>query len=381
MSFVRDRKRDLKLVTEIDKIDGILRKYINTGNLFLKSPLENDRVDYVSRDEKTITLTFSHELTEKEAAVYTFVSDRYVQFNLEVESKAGGGRPPCTYVMKIKSCALAAEKRIEDRYSFETDHPRITKIMVSKVRESEAELRKSIAVQVIIKDFLDRLEEYDLKKAYFGNEKDIPAEVLFVTEKKKAVVVADLRDMKAFFSENDPFIKSAFDSKFRSDLEVGFRKYSKEFRSLVIQPVEFQSLLGDVFLVCYLVLATRERGIDADEAERIAGFSSEISEKIHKGNYREFDAKGKVVNISMSGALVEIDDENLIKNLSLLDGILFNLVFKLRDPIRISALVVYIKNVDKGVYNIGIEFKGSFFGPECRKVIEERLRTMNRAPG
>lgn len=378
MSFVRDRKRDLKFVGEIDKIDGILKKYIDTGNLYLKSPIEDDRVEYVERDENSITLTFAHELTEKEVVVYTFVSNRYVQFNLELGSKAGPRYAPYTYVLKINSCGLAAEKRVEDRYSFEDDHPRLTRILVSKVRETEAELKKSISVQVIIKDFLDRLEGYDLKKAYFSSDRDIPPEVLFVIEKKEPVRIADLREMKSFFSENDEFIKSNLDSKFRSDLEVSFRKYSKDYQSLVIQPIDFQSLLGDVFPVCYFVLGTRVRTIDMEEAATIAGFSEDISEKIHKGNYREFDSKGKVVNISMSGALVEINDENLIRHLSLLDGILFNLVFKLRDPIRISAVVVYIYNVDKGVYQVGLEFKGSYFGPECRKVIEERLRTMER---
>ncbi|HOO71383.1 MAG TPA: PilZ domain-containing protein [Spirochaetota bacterium] len=376
MPFVRDRKREFKTISELDKIENILIKYIDTQKLLLKSPFKNDMVNFVKREGDLITLTFSHELFEKEIIIYTFVSERYVQFKLKVKTPAGGKYAPNTYNLTILSCSLAAEKRKEERFFFETDNPKITKIMVSKIQEKASELKKSISAQVIIKDYLDRMSGFELKKPYFGNEKDIPPEVIFAVEKKESLFIPDLKDVKQFITTNEPFFKSMSDPRFKSDIEVNLRKMSREYVSLAVEIINFHSLIGEHFPFCYLELATKDRPITESESAAFSRLSEEISEKIHKGNYREFESTGKVLNISMSGALVETKDENLIRQLTLLDGILFNLVFKLRDPIRISALVVYIYQAETGIYHIGLQFKGSYFGPEGKRVIEERIKSI-----
>jgi hypothetical protein len=376
MPFLRDRDRELKRVTEIDKINGILDKYIDPERLFLKSPFQDDMVEVIQRDGTSFILAFSHEIAEKEITLYSMVSDRYVEFTLRVAPLTGQNYPSFTYRAETTACSLAALKRTEERFFFQTDNPRITKIMVSKVRENEAELKKSISVQVIIKDYLDRLEGYDLKKAYFIGDPDIPPEVSLVIERGTSLLIPDIKDVKPFLDEHDSFMKASLGPRFRSDIEVSLRRFSKEFASLAVRVIDFHSFTSPPFPFCYLVLATEGRTMDGADLERMERLSEEISEKIHKGNYREFDTTGTVLNLSMGGALVEVRDDALTRQLSLLDGILFNLVFKMRDPIRISALVVFIYQVEKGVYHMGLQFKGSYFGPECRKVIEERLSSL-----
>ena len=376
MALIRDKKRELRSVKEIEIIDNIFNKYIDTSNLFLKSGYNNDYITFVDRvNSDELLLTFSHEITEKEVTLYTIVSNRYVEFKLTVVSKMGDPYPPCTYKLKINASSLAMVKRESRRVSFDQDKPRITHIAVSKVRETEAELKKSISVQVIIKDYVDRIEGYDLKRIFYRDDDDLPLEVQFTVKKGESLFIPDLKNVKEFLKNNDAYMRDEFMPNFKSNLEVELRKLSMEYASLVIYIVNYAPLTAEVFPVCYVMLGTKDRVIDADEFDKINFISGGISDKIRKGNYREFETEGVVINLSLGGALVELKDSELIRQLSILDGILFNLVFKLRDPVRISASVVFIQQNDEGSYHAGLQFKGSYFGKEIRKVIEERLKS------
>lgn len=376
MGFIRDKERELRSVKEIEKIDNIIDKYVDLNNLLLKSSNVNDYVTLVKKTDDIMILTFAHEIKDKKITLFTTVSDRYIEFSLDVIQELESSYPPCTYKTKIKSCSLAMVKRDSPRIPFEKDHPRATHISVSKVRESESELRKSISVQVIIKEYVDRIEGYDLKKVVYKTDDDIPLEVQYVIEKGEPLCLSDLTDVKDFIKKNSSFFAESFTHNFKSNLEVELKKLSSEYRSLMVLIVDYSPLTAEKFPVCYLMLATRDRQIAVQEFENRENISEEISDKIRKGNYKEFEIPGKVLNLSMGGALVELQDPELIRQLSILDGILFNLVFKLWDPIRISASVVHLREVDAGVYHAGLQFKGSYFGPEIKKVIEERLKSI-----
>lgn len=111
------------------------------------------------------------------------------------------------------------------------------------------------------------------------------------------------------------------------------------------------------------------------ELERIA---DETYEKIIEANTILIKKKQRVVNISEGGAAIEITDDELKSLIPYQDSIIFDLIFKLVAPIRMSGEIKYIhklKNENTENLLIGIDFTGEGY-TEFRKKNKDLLKNL-----
>jgi hypothetical protein len=104
----------------------------------------------------------------------------------------------------------------------------------------------------------------------------------------------------------------------------------------------------------------------------------DLSEKIRDGNSIVNKSKGKVRNISPSGARIEIDDAELAQKISKQHNISLNLNLKVDNPLHVAGKVIYIYKNTKNTFLLGLDFSGSKFGPRIKKVLPNQVKEFNK---
>ena len=381
MSFLRNKTRKSKSAVEIDAINRVLNKYIDFKDLFLKSAFRQETVQFVENcGDACLVLRFDQPFQEENARIdiYTIVRGRFIEFEMEMLSPAGAQYPQFSYVMKILRCSIALEKREHERYDFSEKKPTLTNIATIKVRERESDFRKSLSVKMIVEEFINKLEGVDIKRVVFKDDQDIPPPVRFVIESGKPLILKNLADANEFFAEHAEFFSAAGAGSLQEDLFRWTQSNAVNNRSLLVRPITYYPMVGDEFAVGYVMIINREKEIDDGTIDDIDEFIRDLSEKIRNGNLIESKIDGAVVDVSTGGVKIQISDSKLVDKLLSQNVILFEMNFEVNNPLLISGHIVYVYKVDEGGYLVGVDFRGSRFGPKIKNVLPIHIRNFHR---
>ncbi|MCP4132957.1 MAG: DUF1577 domain-containing protein [bacterium] len=375
MSFLKDTQREVKSVKELDKINGIITKYVNINDLQLKSPFYPQKIDIheYSPGKGIFIVSLENEDHPKNISLFTIVSGRHIQLNLEMQGPGGEGYPNGCYKYKVVLCSLASQKREAERNDVDDMSLKISHLVMPKIKEKEKEIRKALSIKIIIKSNLDRLKDFDLKVYVDSGEENKPPEVQYALE-RGGLYISNTANLKSFYEESESFFKSSETIDLEKNLKTRLEALKESYVSLLVKPVEYITTLGDFFTIGYIVLGTKEKIIDDVILESTNTFFLELSNKLKDGNYIDFDITGDIINISGSGISVEFTDPKPVKYIIEHGALMFNLIpGKLESPIRVSGVPVYVYKLKNGFHRVGIKFLGSQYGPGLEKIILSKL--------
>ncbi len=372
--YLKNTKRELKSASEADKIDRIIQKYVNVENLYIRNDQVNERVQFLEHpDTDKLILNFTFELVEKKIKIFTSISERYVEFELDVIKEAGQEYPPNSYLVQMTNSSLALAKREFPRINFTEHKPEVINIAVMKVKETQAAFLKSLSVKMIIDQFVEKLSEYDQKKVYYSSDDTIPPEVQVVIKTGQTLLIPNLdapSDYIKDFGEKGTALKNEIDTKINN--------LKTNNKSLLVKPVHYYPLIGKGFNAAYMHLSTREREIGEADLTSTDDFMEDLSEKIRNGNCIDSKSKGNVLDVSEGGVKIQLFDENLVKKLVSQDVLTFEMEFIEDNPLKVSGRIVYIYKDKDNSYHIGIDFEGSHFGRRLKKVINNHVKKFNQ---
>jgi hypothetical protein len=370
MPFLRDNPRKLKSATEIDTINRVLQKYVDFKDLYIHLEFKAKPVEFLDHpDTDTLLLHFDESLEEERIEIFTVVRERFIDFDLEKISPAGGQYPENSYLMRILNCSIALDKREHERITFADELPAVTNIATIKVRERESDFRKSLSVKMIAEEFAGKMEGFDHKKIVFKDDADIPPAVQFVMESERNLHIEDTADPSRFFSDNEDFFTGTNSSALREELRLWLQNNSANIKSILVMPVQYFPLVGEPFSIGYLVVSNKDSVIEAGRIQDVNSFIEELSERIRNGNLVESKSAGKIMDVSAGGAMIEIADSKLVEKLVAQNIVVFEMNFKENNPLLISGKIVYVYRRDGGPCLMGVDFRGSRFGPEIKSVL------------
>jgi hypothetical protein len=370
MPFIKDTTRKLRNASEINKINHILEQYVDFNNLFIQSDFKTIPVKYIDHpEEDTLRLLFNKPLEEDHVRMYSVVHDRFIEFHLETIAPSGKGHPDLAYDMKILNCLIATDKREHERFQFSEKKPLVKEISTIKVAEREGDFRKSLLIKLIVEEFINKLNGIDFKKVYFRDDKNPPPTVKYVIESGNMLHLKNTSDVAEFFNINEKFFNETKVSTLKEDLLRWAQTNASSVRSILVKPVPYHPLVGNEFIVGFLSVMNREKTIDAPEMEHLDAFINELSVQIRNGNLIETKAEGIIHDVSAGGGKIELSDPKLVDKIMAQNIIVFEMNFREKTPIMTSGKIVYLYKNDDGGYYIGVNFKGSQFGPQLTKVL------------
>jgi hypothetical protein len=378
--FIKNKTREVKTVIEIDKINEVLKKYIDFNKIFLKKTFQERPVKFLDHpNDVSLLLNFENSISEDEIIIYSIVKDRYIDFIMNKISEAEANYPDNSYLFKINQANVSAVTRASIRNIFISHFPSASRVKLSRVKETVNDLKSTILINVLIKDYFNRLKNYDFKKVFSKDDPSLPAEIKFVIKSNLTLFIKDTSTTDKFINDNSDFLIESGGEELKSELIARFKKFQKEYKSFLIRPIEYLTKTGDQFAIAYLMIASKDTNLDEDDILETDQLALDLSEKIKDGNTVEYSSKGKIINLSPDGACIEFDDAELFNEIVHQDSMIFNLNFRGEQPIRVSGAISYIYTFKEPLFRIGINFTGSKYGPLFKKIVSQKLEKIEGA--
>ena len=371
MTFLRNNQRKLKSATDVEAINLVLDKYVDFSDIHLHSESSESDMELMERLEgNSIIIRFNEPLVESKFKIFTVVRGRYIEFELEMLSPAGPDYADFSYKMRIAKCSIALDKREQERTIFKDKQPEVENITTIKVRERESDFRKSLSVKMIVEEYINRIQGVDFKKIHFRDGSELPIVVQYVIESGEPLLIPDTSDTSRFFAERETFFKNTESPGLREELNRWLQNNAGTVKSVMVEPVRYSPLVGEPFTVGYLVLMNRDRPIDDEIKRSLEGFAEELSERIRNGNLAETKGGGKIIDVSTGGVRIELSDMKLVEKLAAQNIVVCEMNFKDDNPLLISGSIVYVYNREDGTYYVGVDSRGSRFGPQIKNVLQ-----------
>jgi len=372
MAFIKHSKREYYKVTEIKKITEILKKYVILNDLFLQLPFNNEPVKFLDfSNNNELLANFQREIKEDSIKIFAVYKNRYIGLILEEKEDIGGNYPENSYKFRVNHLLLGKEPRLVERIE-NVSSLKLGKVIVAKIRETREEVQKSISLQIMVKQNLEKFKNFDYKEFLFIGEKTNPLEVSYVEKINAQLYIKDLKNTESFFNTNRELFKKILDF----DVELfkkRFLELSDKFRSILIRPIEYLSITGEQFTIGYVYLGLKEGSFDEDDLITLNDFAMELSEKVRIGNLVEVETTAKIINISTDGIMVSFDNKNLLDLMSKVDNVMMDIYFTGFGNIRVSGKIIYLYQLFNGHFYAGIDFNGSRYGPKFKKIVREYL--------
>lgn len=358
MRLLREREaRKVQSITDATKKSAMIEKYFLNRPYFLKDDNSGNFVTGIQFSENGRVIVDTKAKLQNEITMYNLFK-KYIEFRGTVEENSS----PERYSVNIHTVNIAVDERKFARYPVD-----INIVNVSNFRASRNVINASLFnIPTSVKVHLKQYQQLLLKNAdevvvdVFDKSKE---KLELVRKTGKILYVRDTSDENSYGSENpDVFLNYA-----RSvDTEVIdiIRDYkSHKIVSEMIAPVIYTGHDGIPIPLGYIQLISKTKPIDINQSEELLKTGAEIVQKMRDSNTVMINQRQKIENISMEGMSIRIQHEELKKLLPEQNGITFDVIFKMTQPITVSAEVVYMgKDMDDllaGVKIIGFSAKSA----------------------
>ncbi|HDP81353.1 MAG TPA: DUF1577 domain-containing protein [Spirochaetes bacterium] len=370
MEAIRIKPRNFKKVTTPEGLEHVFKKYVNLQNVFLKDNGDVAPLRVVEMNDD-LTLLVRHENVIKGDSVHLFtILSRYLGFDADVIERRENNGDGMHYLLKVTTCHIAQDVRESERYNSTGWDMYVGHMTTLKVVENPESIMRGVSSQLFFKECEKSLESYGYRKIFFANQKDLPGEARFAHETKTEILVGDLADTAKVFDLDQDYFKRRMDV--RDDIIKRFAQLNEQYRSLTVRPIGYRTIDGRNFTIGYIEVAA-DRELGQEDIDVIDAAVEKTYRKIRDANQVVSEERIKVVDISLGGVRLLIDNLKLVQNLSSQEFVLLSLVFKLQQPIRISGSIAYIVKVDEKFFHVGIAFKGSDFGQKVKGLIQSHI--------
>lgn len=337
--FNEKTPRKFQVIEEPGKLAGLIQKYFIQKPYFVAGDVLRQVVTAGRLEEgNRVVLNSKVKLTGVEK-IYTVLS-KYIDFICSVEKEI----MPDQYLVQVESCRVALETRKDSRFPADS-----SKVFISNIRASRNTINASLfniptSVKVHFKQYQHELAPHFDEVVVDVYDKSSEKHDL-VRRSGKVFYVADTRIPSSFSSARDDFIDYAGQST--QEVSELMREYrTHKVVSEMIIPVIYKTLEEQDIPLGYIQLISKKEPIPEEKAAGMIGVTHEMVKKMRDSNMIVIKERQEVENISHEGLRLRITHEELKKLLPMQDGVTFDLIFKMTQPITLSTEIVY-----SGIYD------------------------------
>ncbi len=349
-------KRELEHLKDPVKINHLLKQYLNQKSVFLKGtePPVEVRITGVG-DPNKIFLEAPKGLLEEEETYKLFrILGRYIELEGPVIEKAPTGT---SFVMVVEKASIAKKERQAMRIGVKNDDVYITNIRTSKSTIDATAYKIPTSVKVTFatfeQDFKNNFD--DAKIEAYGKRGTIFDEM---RKSGKYLLITDTQDPEAY----KPAHEACLDYKdyLEDNLQRTIWEYKqKQIISELAVPVTYISHDESAVPLGYILLSSKTRAFNMDDAIEMQGKALEMVDRIRDSNTVLVQERQRVLNFSRGGLKVAIDHDDLRDYLVRQNGFTFDLFFRGQAPVTLYGLIRSTTVADPQTLVMGVNITGS----------------------
>lgn len=358
MSTFKQRKnRFYEEIENLDEVYTFLNDRFLHKSLEIKYDVESRKatINEVRKDEK-IVMIVTDESYEPHEDMFLMVSglvDKYFEIDFHIEEVISSGYFKCV----IHAGRKAKTGRSDLRFKITKGDAVATKFKVSK---HTIELN-NFSIPTGIKVILDQYEsskkgsEDIFKVDYFKTSDSI------LNKMKKTghgVLISDLLDSESYKPVNDEFID--YHSELAGKLDGYILKCrDKGFKSLMIIPIIYIADSGNSVPFAYIKMISKTRNYSLEDVFSIKEDTFKLVDRIREANTITLNEKQNVLDISKGGCRLIIENDELKRYFMKARGFVFDIVFKLQQPITIYGEIKFTGVDNEKNLLLGLSFSGN----------------------
>ncbi len=337
---IKEAKRLWDHVTDPKVIKNLILVKLNRQSLYLKNTIPPAEFKPIEEKEGGIEFIYNPSLKLTNKVILYLDLTRHLEFHFDLLKEISPG----TAILVPELLRVSKVQRKYKRIPVKDEEVVANNFRLSKHKISANNIQFQITSKIIFPQIEEKYKEkYPGMRILLANAENLPEEL-----KKQELNAPNL-------------------------LKINI-KYLYVFPIVVYQKEKFVPL-------AYILLPLDKPPTDNEnrdlliELEKIA---DETYEKIIEANTTLIKKKQRIVNISEGGAALEITDEELKSLIIYQENIIFDLIFKLVAPIRMSGEIKYIHKLKKDneeTLLIGIDFTGEGY-TEFRKKNKDLLKNL-----
>jgi hypothetical protein len=357
INFTERKKRFFEEIESKQEIFLILKEKFSSAPMKIKYDIEDNevRLSDFSEIELAITVdTFgSYKTTDGHVLICSALLDKYFEVEFEIKKEIEPGKFRCL----IQGARRATSGRSDIRFRVKPGDVYATNFRVSKHSIDLTMFKLPTGIKVILDQFATHNKSrFDFFEIGYFDKKD----TLLNNMKKtgNSFYIENLANPDTYAPITDEFINY---SDLMADEANDYIYSNKErnFKSILIVPIVYITPNEQSIPFAYIKIMTKERLLSIDDFLKIKEHSFKLIDRIRDANTQFIDKRQSILDISRGGASLKIDDPELKKYLLKAKGFIFDLVFKLQQPVTIYGEIKFTGADDHKNILLGLSFSGN----------------------
>lgn len=375
LELVREDSRECSIIKETPKIAYLLKEYILGKPLFVKNTLPPVAATLgLTEDPNVLTLTTPLDFEAPSDTIMLHLTyKRHMELSCAILEKLDTG-----YKIQITEALIANKPRTDKRLAVSQHDVFGHHFYISKNKIDVSPISFSVSNKVIFKDAERTMSaRFPFIKICEMDAQNDSLEKKIIKKHGKGLFVSSITiDSETEFEELGTIpIKEALGDSYT---EVKKDLVNKGVKSWLIRPILYTNVKGEEFPIGYFLLKSTDKVLGVDDYNNLAEEEKKIVDRIKDSNTILLNKKYPILNISLGGALIEVDDEEFQGYLVQRTDMTFDLLFKYMAGLRFYARIHHIHKKPNGSMLIGLGFHGIVYtgGPsvkKSKKLLEESL--------
>ncbi|GBF49918.1 hypothetical protein LPTSP4_14380 [Leptospira ryugenii] len=276
----------------------------------------------------------------------------------------------CTFVksydsnlveVKVDKIAIAKKERAYPRFPItEEGFVKATNIISSKTIIEANMFNIPTLVRVSFEEYEKKLKtelgpNANIVVDVFKN--DLPNEFEVIKRLMKPIFLADCYEESSFEMQEEGFL--SYSEEVDDQIQNLIKKYKdKQIESELFHPIIYINELEEHIPIGYVWIQTKESKLSRAKVDDILRLTKEMVERIKDANLMTTEDKFPVVDVSYSGIRLRINHPHLMTTLPKQKGFAVDLFFKMQAPFHFFVRVAWVKKIENGDMELGLEFTG-----------------------
>ncbi len=357
INFKQRKQRLFEDINDIDEIFQLLKTKFFNKPMTIKYDVYERALqinDYDETDKTVKAVTDeTFEVGDDKTIMVAGLLDKYFEVDFEVTETYGPGYFKCA----IKSARRATTGRQDLRFKVKEGDAAATNFRVSKHTIDLSSLSIPTSIKVILDQYTSqKKDKYDIfETGYFNSEDPI---IKHIKKTGQSLFIEDMNIESSYTPLNDDFIDM------KSVLGGTWVKYvsmsrEKGYKSMMIVPLLYLTDTEQSIPFAYIKAISKQNTFNIENILGIKEEAFKLVDRIREANTVLIDKKQKLVDISRGGARIAITDDELKRYMVKTKGFVFDLVFKLQQPITIYGEIKFSGLDENNNVVIGLSFAGN----------------------
>ncbi|MFW5807572.1 MAG: DUF1577 domain-containing protein [Spirochaetota bacterium] len=357
LNYKERKKRFFEEIEKEDELYAILKEKLSKKPLKIKYDVEEREMTIGEFDNTTRTFNATTRQDYVPGKDGIIICSALLEKYYEAEFLVIDTPAPGLFRCKMHGGRRATTGRSDIRFKVKPGDVYATNFRVSKHTIDLSMFKLPTSIKVILDQFVAQSKSrYDFCEVGYFDHTDTVINQMKRTG--NSFFIEDLNDTENHLPMSDEFIRISdlLDNEVAAYVHTN---RERGYKSLMMVPIIYVTPNEQSIPFAYIKIISKERQLGLDDFIKIKEETFKLVDRIRDANTQYIDKRQDIVDISRGGTRLRIEDPELKKYLARARGFVFDIVFKLQQPITIYGEIRFTGLNDNNELMLGLSFAGN----------------------